>query len=170
MVTDSEGDTVPALIGQQKALIVAGINEADVPYEQRLKFSMPLFLLAGLALFFGYIGSTMGVTNMFNTIFSTAHDLLLNTVFYIIGITVIAGAFSRLLVEFGLIAVLEKVLAPLMRPVFNLPGRGSLAGLMTFFLITLRLSAWLMTPALVAVLNVLSWFLSLTSAQHLAWG
>ena len=93
----------------------------------------PLFLLAGLALFFGYIGTTMGVTNMFNTIFATAHDLLLNTVFYIMGITVIAGAFSRLLVEFGLIAVLEKVLAPLMRPVFNLPGRASLAGLMTFF-------------------------------------
>ena len=93
----------------------------------------PLWLLTGLTLFFGYIGYTMGVTNMFNTIFATAHDLLLNTVFYIMGITVIAGAFSRLLVEFGLIAVLEKLLAPVMRPVFGLPGKSSLAGLMTFF-------------------------------------
>lgn len=93
----------------------------------------PLLLLGGLALFFGYIGNTMGVTNMFNTIFHTAHDLLLNTVFYIMGITVIAGALSRLLMEFGVIGVLEKLLAPMMRPVFNLPGRASLAGVMTFF-------------------------------------
>ena len=93
----------------------------------------PVFLIIGLALFFGLIGSTMGVANMFNTLFATAHDLLLNTVFYIMGITVLAGAFSRLLVEFGLISILEKLLSPLMRPIFNLPGRSALAALMTFF-------------------------------------
>ncbi len=92
----------------------------------------PMYLLIGLSLFFGYTGSTMGVGNMFNTLFATAHDLLLNTVFYIMGITVLVGAFSRLLVEFGLVGILETLLAPLMRPVFNLPGRGAMAGLMTF--------------------------------------
>lgn len=93
----------------------------------------PLILLATISLFFGYIGSTMGVVNMFKTLFSTAHDLLLNTVFYIMGLAVLTGAFSRVLVEFGLISLLEKLLAPLMRPVFNLPGRSALAALMTFF-------------------------------------
>ncbi len=93
----------------------------------------PFILLAALSLFFGYIGSTMGVVNMFKTLFATAHDLLLNTVFFIMGITVLTGAFSRLLVEFGMIAILEKLLAPLMRPIFNLPGRSALAALMTFF-------------------------------------
>ncbi|CAM3539756.1 CD0519/CD1768 family membrane protein [Parendozoicomonas haliclonae] len=93
----------------------------------------PFILLAALSLFFGYIGSTMGVANMFNTLFKTAHDLLLNTVFFIMGITVLTGAFSRVLVEFGLISILEKLLAPLMRPIFNLPGRSALAALMTFF-------------------------------------
>ncbi len=93
----------------------------------------PLCLLAGLGLFGGYIGTTMGVTNMFNTLFATAHDLLLNTVFYIMGITVLAGAFSKLLMEFGLITLMEKMLAPLMKPLFNLPGRTALAALMTFF-------------------------------------
>ncbi|CAM3850520.1 nucleoside recognition domain-containing protein [Parendozoicomonas haliclonae] len=105
----------------------------DVVPKIRKRTKEPFVLLGGLILFFGYVGSVMGVTNMFNTIFATAHDLLMNTVLYIMGITVLAGAFSRLLVEFGLIGVMEKLLRPLMRPVFNLPGRASIAGLMTFF-------------------------------------
>lgn len=32
---------------------------------------------------FAYIGSKMGTPNMLNTIMNTAHDLLLNTVFYL---------------------------------------------------------------------------------------
>ena len=35
---------------------------------------------------FSYIGSVMGVPQMLNTIMKTAHDLLLNTVFYLMGI------------------------------------------------------------------------------------
>ena len=38
-----------------------------------------LIIVIGL---FGGIGSVMGVANMLNTIMKTAHDLLLNTVFY----------------------------------------------------------------------------------------
>ena len=82
---------------------------------------------------FGFVGYKMGVSNMFNTIMKTAHDLLMNTVFYIMGITVMAGALGKLLVEFGVIRLLEMILAPLMRPLFNLPGVAALGGLMTFF-------------------------------------
>lgn len=82
---------------------------------------------------FGLAGSRMGVSNMLNTIMKTAHDLLMNTVFYIMGITVLAGALGKLLVEFGVIRLLEMMLAPLMRPLFNLPGVAALGGLMTFF-------------------------------------
>jgi hypothetical protein len=57
----------------------------------------------------------------------------MNTVFYIMGITVLAGAFGKLLIEFGVIRLLEMILAPLMRPLFNLPGVAALGGLMTFF-------------------------------------
>ncbi|MGB5990120.1 MAG: nucleoside recognition domain-containing protein [Marinifilaceae bacterium] len=88
-----------------------------------------------LALFFGifgYLGHVMGVANMLNTIMNTAWDLLTNTVFYIMGITVLTGALGRLLIEFGVVRLLEKILAPLMRPVFNLPGVGALAGVLTF--------------------------------------
>jgi hypothetical protein len=83
--------------------------------------------------FFGYLGSAMGVTNMLNTIMRTAWDLLMNTVFFIMGITVLTGALGKLMIEFGVVRLLEIVLAPLMRPIFNLPGVASLAGLMTFF-------------------------------------
>lgn len=83
--------------------------------------------------FFGFISWKMGTSNMFNTIMKTAHDLLMNTVFYIMGITVLAGAFGKLLIEFGVIRLLEMLLAPLMRPLFNLPGVAALGGLMTFF-------------------------------------
>ncbi len=105
-------------------------EQLPVSLSRRLE---PFVLLIVLGLFFGYIGSTMGVVNMFDTLFATAHDLLLNTVFFIMGITVLTGAFSHVLVEFGLIRIMEKLLAPLMRPIFNLPGRSALAALMTFF-------------------------------------
>lgn len=88
-----------------------------------------------LILFFGifsYIGSIMGVSNMLNTIMKTAWDLLMNTVFYLMGITVLSGALGKLLIEFGVIRLLEKILSPLMRPLYNLPGVSALAGVLTF--------------------------------------
>ena len=36
-----------------------------------------------IVVIFGYMGSVMGFTNMLNTIMKTAHDLLINTVFYL---------------------------------------------------------------------------------------
>lgn len=81
---------------------------------------------------FGYIGSVMGTPNMLNTIMKTAHDLLLNTVFYLMGICVITGAIGKLFVEFGVVSLLERMLRPLMRPLFNLPGVASLGAVMTF--------------------------------------
>jgi hypothetical protein len=74
----------------------------------------------------------MGVAEMLNTIMKTAHDLLLNTVFYLMGICVITGALGRLFVEFGVVKLLERLLKPLMRPLFNLPGVASLGAVMTF--------------------------------------
>ena len=91
-----------------------------------------LTCLAVVVGLFGYIGHEMGVANMLNTIMKTAHDLLLNTVFYLMGICVITGALGRLFVEFGVVNLIEKILRPLMRPLFNLPGVASLGAVMTF--------------------------------------
>ena len=81
---------------------------------------------------FTYMGMKMGASNMLNTIMRTAHDLLLNTVFYLMGICVITGALGKLFVEFGVVDLIEKVRRPLMKPLFNLPGVASLGAVMTF--------------------------------------
>ena len=84
-------------------------------------------------IFFGYLGHIMGIKNLLSTIMTTAHDLLLNTVFYIMSITVLAGSLGQLLIEFGVIRLFEVILTPLIKPIFNLPGVASLGALMTFF-------------------------------------
>ena len=85
-----------------------------------------------ILLLFGGIGAAMGVSHMLNTLMKTAHDLLLNTVFYLMAVTVLTGAVGKLFVEFGVVNLLEKILRPLMRPIFNLPGVASLGAVMTF--------------------------------------
>ncbi len=96
----------------------------------RLPEGVPCLLIIGLI--FGYIGSIMGLPNMLNTIMKTAHDLLLNTVFYLMGICVITGALGRLFIEFGVVKLIERLLRPLMKPLFNLPGVASLGAVVTF--------------------------------------
>ncbi len=88
-------------------------------------------LVIVLAIFW-YIGAQMGVPNMLNTLMNTAYRLLLDTVFYLMGICVVTGAIGRLFVEFGVVKLLEKLLRPLMKPLFNLPGVASLGAVMTF--------------------------------------
>ncbi|MBE6214574.1 MAG: hypothetical protein E7131_07925 [Rikenellaceae bacterium] len=81
---------------------------------------------------FGYLGYVMGMAPMLKTVMATAHDLLLNTVFFLMAVCVITGALGRIFVEFGVVSLLEKLLRPLMKPLFNLPGVASLGAVMTF--------------------------------------
>ena len=90
-----------------------------------------VFLLVFFGIF-GGLGYVMGVSNMMNTIMYTAHDLLLNTVLYLMGVTVLTGALGKLLVEFGVVRLLEVILKPLMKPLYNLPGVAALGGILTF--------------------------------------
>ncbi len=94
------------------------------------KETFAFLLIAGL--FFGYLGSAMGVDKMFNVFMYTAHDLLLNTVFFIMAIAVLAGAFSALLSEFGVVALINKIISPVMGPIYDLPGAASLGAITTF--------------------------------------
>lgn len=91
-----------------------------------------LVFLAVLAGVFIALASRMGGGNLLKTIMNTAHGLLLNTVFYLMGITVLTGALSKLLSEFGVVRLLERILRPLMKPLYNLPGVAALGALMTF--------------------------------------
>ena len=88
-----------------------------------------LFIVFAL---FGYLGYVMGMAPMLKTVMATAHDLLLNTVFFLMAVCVVTGALGRIFVEFGVVNLLETVLRPLMKPLFNLPGVASLGAVMTF--------------------------------------
>ena len=98
----------------------------------KLKKFEPLFFLIVFFIIFGALGSKMGVPNMLNTLMNTSYSLLIETVFYIMGITVLSGALGKILVEFGVVGVLEKILRPLMKPLWNLPGVAALGGVLTF--------------------------------------
>ena len=82
---------------------------------------------------FGYVGSIMGVGIMFKVIMNTAHDLLLNTVFLIMAMAVLAGAVSALFSEFGVISLLNKIFAIFMKPLYGMPG-ASIVGAITTYL------------------------------------
>ena len=95
--------------------------------------SLEVFVFSGL--FFGafiLLGAKMGAANMFNTLMNTAHNLLINTIFYIMSITVLAGAVSSLWSEFGLTGLFSSLLAPLMKPLYGLPGASAVSVVLTY--------------------------------------
>lgn len=96
------------------------------------KYRSGLICLGVLLLVFGYLGYVMGASHMLNTIMHTAHDLLLNTCFFLMAICVLMGALSRLLLDFGVVDLVGRLFKPLMKPLFNLPGEASLGAVMTF--------------------------------------
>ncbi len=87
-------------------------------------------IIAGLA--FGYLGMVMGIDKMFNTIMNTAHYLLIDVVFFIMAIAVLAGAFAALLSEFGVVALINKIISPIIRPIYGLPGAASIGMITTY--------------------------------------
>lgn len=89
--------------------------------------------LACVLVFFGMFMIVMGPANMFKTMMSTAHDLIVNTILFIMGLAVVAGAFSAIISEFGITSIINKILTPIMKPIFNLPGVASL-GIITTYL------------------------------------
>ena len=90
-----------------------------------------LFLIVFVG-FFAALSYKMTLPHMLNTFMQTAYHLLLETVFYIMAICVLMGAISKLLTEFGVVRLLENILRPLMKPLFNLPGVAALGAVMTF--------------------------------------
>ena len=78
------------------------------------------------------MASIMGLAHMFGSVMQTSFSLLKDTVFFIMSITVLAGALSALFSEFGVITLLQKIITPIMRPLFGLPGVASLGAITAF--------------------------------------
>ena len=83
--------------------------------------------LGALLVIFVPIAIIMGFDNMLNTLFNNAYNLLINTCFYLMAIAVVVGALSSVLTEFGVIALANKALSPLMKPLYGMPGATSVA-------------------------------------------
>lgn len=122
-------------------------NNAEAAFkhlERKLKFKSPLkftskrsleaiiFLIIFIG-FFWVLAYKMTLPNMLNTLMQTAYHLLMETVFYIMAICVLMGAVGKLLIEFGVVRLLENILRPLMKPIYNLPGVAALGAIVTFF-------------------------------------
>lgn len=88
--------------------------------------------IAVLGLMFYSLSNIMGGINMINTLIKTAHDLLINTVFFIMGVTVLAGALTGIMTEFGVVALINRALSPLMKPLYKLPGAAALGIVTTY--------------------------------------
>ncbi|NLX62618.1 MAG: hypothetical protein GXZ06_09010, partial [Tissierellia bacterium] len=98
-------------------------NDEKKKPNMKRAISLETFIFLGIFIaIFGLLASRMGFINMLNTMMNTAYSLLMETVFYIMAIAVIAGAISGLFSEFGVIAMMNKILSPLMKPVYDLPG------------------------------------------------
>ena len=109
-------------------------NLSDIPSKRKKSSNIEAFVFLGILLFgFLYVANIMGAGIMFKVIMNTAHDLLLNTVFLIMSMAVLAGSLSALLSEFGVISLLNKVFAIFMKPLYGLPG-ASIAGAITTYL------------------------------------
>ena len=98
-------------------------------YKKKKSLEVYIFL-ALFILFFILVGNKMGGVNLMNTIMNTAYQLLIKTVFYIMAIAVLAGAVSGLFSEFGVVSLLDRILSPLMKPLYDLPG-ASVLGIIT---------------------------------------
>jgi spore maturation protein SpmB len=102
-----------------------------------LRKGMPWWLSALICLvviggLFAVFAVPMGLSNMFSTLMNTAFELLINTCFYIMAIAVLMGALSALFTEFGVVKLLNKILSPLMKPVYDLPGAAALGVVTTY--------------------------------------
>lgn len=108
--------------------------ERSISKRSTKAISIEAFVFIGLLLSgFFYVANIMGAGIMFKVIMNTAHDLLLNTVFLIMAMAVLAGSLSSLLSEFGVIALVNKMFAIFMKPLYGLPG-ASIAGALATYL------------------------------------
>ncbi|MDK2885672.1 MAG: hypothetical protein PWP54_230 [Thermosipho sp. (in: thermotogales)] len=101
-------------------------------HKKKSSFETLVFVIFLISLFY-FIEQTMGTANFFKTLMATAHDLLLNTVFFIMAVAVLTGSFSSLLFEFGVANLIDFLLKPLVKPLYNLPGVSVMGIISTYF-------------------------------------
>ena len=95
--------------------------------------TQPLICLAATLALLVLFTVPMGLANALNTMMNTAYRLLMDTAFYIMALAVITGALSAVFAEYGVVGLLNKVLSPVMRPLYGMPGAAAI-GIVTTYL------------------------------------
>lgn len=116
----------------EKGILRKGTARKTPENRKTADLLVPLLFLAVFILLFVVFAKPMGLSNMLNTMMNTAYSLLTDTALYIMAIAVITGALSALLTEFGVVELLNRLLSPLMRPLYDLPGAASLGVVTTY--------------------------------------
>jgi hypothetical protein len=88
--------------------------------------------LVVVGMLFAVFAWKMGLAHMFKTMMATAHDLILNTALFLMGVIILAGAFTSFISEFGIVSIANRILSPLMKPLFGLPGATSIGVVATY--------------------------------------
>lgn len=124
-VGELKAETPPKEEGELKTVKVE-TDSTDFVLKKVISVEGFVTLAIVLAIFVP-IACIMGFGNMLNTIFSNAMKLLTETCFYLLSVSVIVGALGSVLTEFGVIALANKALSPLMKPIYGMPGATSMA-------------------------------------------
>lgn len=128
-MNESEKDTVSQNLPQDEI-----IAAPPVKFKTKKAISLEAFVFLGIFGLLCFLASSkMGGINFLNTMMNTSLDLLINTVFYITAVAVLTGALSGVFSEFGVVALINQGLTPLMRPIYGLPGASAI-GVLTCYL------------------------------------
>ncbi len=82
-----------------------------------------LGLLLGVFITFSVV---MGIGNFLNTFINQSYILLINVALWIMAVAVLTSAVGAVMSEFGIFALLNKLLAPFMKVIYRLPGVAAL--------------------------------------------
>lgn len=88
-----------------------------------------LIVFTGAFILFSRI---MGVSNFMNTFINTAYYLLTEIALWIMAVAVLTGALGGVFSEFGVISLLNKILSPFTKVIYNLPGVASLGAITAY--------------------------------------
>lgn len=94
-----------------------------------LETYITLIVFVGTFLLFS---SIMGVSNFMNTFINTAYYLLMDIALWIMAVAVLTGALGGVFSEFGVISLLNKLLSPVTKLIYNLPGVASLGAITAY--------------------------------------
>lgn len=109
-----------------------GYNLNDIRFKKTISVEGFVCIGVVIAIFTG-LSVVMGFSNLLSTLFNNAYKQLMDTVLYITALAVVAGAFSAVLTEFGVIALANKFLSPLMKPLYGMPG-ATIIGIFTCYM------------------------------------